>query len=261
MQPNGNIQMQPALQQWIHDAHHFLKVVDQIPGWLEDVSGAVTLALFAEQTRQGTVGPLFEIGVFGGKYLSLLASQAVANGQKLIAIDPFIHFTEEAVRGHLNLIKFDEDTKIDLTCIKSLSGDILPEALISALGGRASFASIDGSHEYKDVFWDLRLADQTVSPAGIIAVDDFMNAHDIGVAEATIQYLRSDWGSFVPFAYVANKLFLTGRSYAENYKDVVERYMLEEPDYLTAKTYRERAAIDRKMVEPMLAGHKVLVLP
>ena len=63
-----------------------IEKVKSIPGWLHDVAGHATTALLAYQTQMGRSGPVVEIGVFGGRYLALLADQANAAGDRTIGI-------------------------------------------------------------------------------------------------------------------------------------------------------------------------------
>ncbi len=89
--------------------------------------------------------------------------------------------------------------------------------LMARTAGTIRFFSVDGGHSYLDVANDLRLAQQTLSPDGIIAVDDFFNIRWTDVSFAVYDFLRNTDG-VAPFAVTQTKIYLASPASAESYR-------------------------------------------
>jgi hypothetical protein len=156
------------------DPYTFLhQVVHTLPGWLEDFSAVRTIDLLRFQEVEEIAGPLLEIGVFQGRYYSILLESAVRSRSRVIGVDTFQYCSQDRVEAILRSHFGD-----GLACshfISGMSSDLDPASLLGVLGEPARFVSIDGSHEKADVYLDLALSDAVLANAGIIAVDDFLN--------------------------------------------------------------------------------------
>jgi hypothetical protein len=62
----------------------------RLEGWCEIEAAAITLYLQRAQLAQGWTAPSYEIGVFKGKYLSVLHHIASEVGQQTTGIDIFL---------------------------------------------------------------------------------------------------------------------------------------------------------------------------
>ena len=60
-----------------------------VEGWLLDDAAYLTSALLRLQTQQGVSGSIFEIGVFAGKYLSLLYHLSADTRDRVLGLDTF----------------------------------------------------------------------------------------------------------------------------------------------------------------------------
>ncbi len=184
------------------DDRDFLEAVTHpIPGWLSDEAALLTLHLMRRQTARGVIGPALEIGVYAGRYLSILQRGASAGGDATIGLDTFERIDEGQVRANLAGV----GGVLDL--IRGRSIDYDTEGLGARLAGPVRFASIDGSHLLEEVTNDLTLCDTLLAEHGVVACDDFLNPVRLGVCEAINRRLASAEG-LVAFAYVQNKLFL-----------------------------------------------------
>jgi predicted O-methyltransferase YrrM len=154
--------------------------------------------------KSGILGSIFEIGVYAGRYFSILLRSALKSGSVIVGLDTFQEVDQDRVLAFLNSVSADY-RKIFL--IKSRSSEWSARDLIAELGAPARFISIDGSHDKLDVLWDLRLAEQLTSKEGVVAVDDFLNPIALGVNEAVNQFFLQP-RNLVPWAYLPNKLFL-----------------------------------------------------
>ena len=98
------------------------------------------------------------------------------------------------------------------------------EALV-ARHGRFKFFSVDGCHEVTHTMHDIEFAMKVIDNAGIIAVDDYMNANWPGVSEAVAKmYLLRNF-AFVPLLFTCNKLLLCSLSWHGHYLECVRDYV------------------------------------
>ena len=184
--------------------YFFEKFVCQIPGWLEDVAALRSMDFLGWQEESAITGPLLEIGVFHGRYFSILARSAGRQGSRIVGVDTFQWIDENKVWENLNLIRVDKSlVKLE----KAKSTDLGTGDVISLCGGKPRFISVDGSHDYSDVFYDLQLVEAVLASKGIAALDDFLNPLTLGVNEAINQFFSTP-RNLKPFAYIRNKLFV-----------------------------------------------------
>lgn len=231
----------------------FLKVIVQpIPGWLEDYAALRTMDLLAWQNLSGNSGPLLEIGVFAGKYLSILLRYS--GRHPVVGIDTFQYVDQETVLGHLNRVPGNP------TLIKSPSTSMSSQEILDLLGGSPRFISVDGSHEMPDVVWDLGLSDKLLSDWGVVAVDDFLNPMTLGVNEGVNRFFSTP-RNLAPFFYTANKLFLCRPHRFEDYIHLIDQWAKADVIEPRSKWYRESVASGRQAVETSFYGNRVLFIP
>jgi hypothetical protein len=234
----------------------FLKdVVQTVPGWLEDYTALRTMDLLDWQERSEIGGPLLEIGIYAGRYFSLLLRSALRTGDAIVALDTFQWINEKTVRSHLSKVARDHHAQL----VKCFSTDMGASDLLQMLGGKPRFVSIDGSHERNDVFWDLRLAEEILALKGIVAVDDFLNPLTLGVNEAVNLFFAQP-RNLAPFAYIANKLFLARPTSAGEIGKALEA-IVEHDNDPRSQDFRKRAEHGRHHVEQRMWGHPLLILP
>jgi len=241
----------------IEDQNAFLRdVVHTIPGWLEDYTALRTMDLLEWQERNIARGPLLEIGIFAGRYFSLLLRSASRTGDAIVGLDTFEWIDEPSVRTHLAKV----DAKHQAKLVTGFSTEKSADELLGLLGGKPRFLSVDGSHERNDVFWDLRLAEAILASHGIVALDDFLNPVTLGVNEAAHLFF-SQPRNLAPIAYIANKLFLCRPSAAGRMRGVMEEMIVADQNEPRSQGFRERATHGRHHIEQKLWGHPVLVVP
>ena len=233
-----------------------IDAVDAIPGFLFPVACAGTMALLNHQTVSGCRGGLLEIGVFQGKYFSVLARSAQQAGDGLLGIDNFMYSSEATARASLAA---HPDTREAAVTIWTGASDTFSAAAIrDVLGGPARFVSVDGSHAAIDVANDLAIAESVLAPHGIIAVDDFLNPRALGVGEATHVYFRSH-ARIKPFALFGNKLFLAPAAIAAAMGEVASNFFLMS-ELAEGHAYRNLLALGRDQVEQDLWGTRLVVM-
>lgn len=234
------------MNETIHLGHRqFLdEVTNRIPGWLNDFPALMTAVMLERQEKNSIRGPLLEIGVFSGRYFSLLIRSAELGGDHVWGLDTFQYADEATVLQHLATIADCGG----ITLIKGPSTSFSAGELLQRFGARPRFISIDGSHEKDDVLWDLALADELLSDEGIVAVDDFLNPLTLGVNEAVNGYFAVP-RYLSPFAYIENKLFLCRPERAG-----IEQGLLEASIEMSDNASAERWKADRNTGPHLVAA-------
>ena len=171
--PSSTLQAQQA------DARFIRGPLAAIPGWLNEAAAAATCGLLRTQDTIAHTGHFIEIGVYAGKYLSLLARHAAQSGAKVLGLDPFIHFTPAQVEEHIGKSLYNEGSKPALQMQKGTSQDFTGDDFRRLLGGGdplpggvARLIHIDGSHNGDDVLWDLEVSEPLLTPSGLLVLDD-----------------------------------------------------------------------------------------
>ncbi|MEZ5290589.1 MAG: class I SAM-dependent methyltransferase [Vicinamibacterales bacterium] len=205
-----------ALARYLDEGYHLIN------GWLHPSAVDVTLALGRLLRQSGMTGPVLEIGVWQGRYLSLLSFLGRAD-QPLVAVDPFVHVPERArqiATLRENLARYAwRPERISLH--ERFSGEMTPADLLEAGGAPFQFISVDGDHTMPGCLHDLRLAEATLAPGGIVAVDDIANMSCPGVVEATVRHGVTPGATLAPFALAGNKLFMTQRAHCAAYREAL----------------------------------------
>lgn len=236
---------------------YFRDVVDPIPGWLVEEAAIRTLELLEYQHLKRIKGSLLEIGVYGGKYFSVLMWSARETGHRIVGLDTFQWKKRGEVEAGLGALAAGMDPKPVL--IERRSTDLQAEQLLAVLGDYARFISVDGSHQMADVFWDLRLAEVMLAPGGIVALDDFLNPQAIGVNEAAHRFFGTP-RNLVPFALITNKLFLCRKAMHDDYKTLLEMNLRAAPETDAAKRFVAEREKGRDYVEGQLWGDPFLIV-
>jgi hypothetical protein len=238
------------------DNAFLMSVVHSIPGWLIDYTALATMDILRFQEKSGISGCLFEIGVYAGRYFSILLRSALMSGSTIVGLDTFQYIDQDSVVAILNSFAADYGKSF---LIKGPSSEWNARDLITQLGEPARFISIDGSHDKLDVLWDLRLAEELTSKEGVVAVDDFLNPVALGVNEAVNQFFLQP-RNLVPWAYLPNKLFLARRAWANRYKTFLEEAVLQDEVSPESNRFRDNLHNGRHNVEMTLFSEKILIV-
>ena len=194
----------------------------EIAGWLWMPAVEATLLLGRIQASEVPAGPICEIGVWEGRYLTLLTFLA-STPQRVLGIDPLIHGGDrDAQRARLtkNIERYARRPDLVTLCEQD-SKAVSADAIVSILGGRCQFVSVDGDHTMEGAMHDLRLAEEITAPGGIVALDDIPNFSCPGVTEAIMRHSLDASHTLAPFLLVSNKLFLAHKDRCETYRQQV----------------------------------------
>lgn len=204
-----------------------------IDGWCIDEAAWLTTHLMRTQQASGRIAPAYEIGVYKGKYLSVLANCLRPPDAFTVGFDLYEWVPVDEVRSILTSAFGSMD---GIRLVVGDSTKMNAKFVIDHLDGhRASFISVDGCHDPDPVYSDLVLAEATVQPWGIVAIDDFVNSAAIGVVDGAMRFLHTSGTQLVPFCYCQNKLFLSSKDLAPVYSDEVFRFCEENPHLPRAK--------------------------
>ena len=185
--------------------------LDAVQGWLVP-STALYLAGLEQAQRGAVAGGLCEIGVHRGKSFLAMAIDA-PEGDPAVAIDVFDlqHLNEDGTSTRAledfrdNLRTWGLDGRVEI--VQGSSLELEADGFL-AEGPRFRLFSVDGGHGADYVLNDLRVAEATLAPGGVVAADDVFNIHWLGVCTGVFRYFHSG-GALVPFALIPNKLLLT----------------------------------------------------
>lgn len=195
--------------------------LDAVQGWLVPSTALYLAGL--EQAQRGTVaGGLCEIGVHRGKSFLAMAIDAPA-ADPAVAIDVFDlqHLNEDGTSTRAledfrdNLRSWGLDDRVEI--VQGSSLELEADGFLDA-GPRFRLFSVDGGHGADYVLNDLRLAEATLAPGGVVAADDVFNIHWLGVCTGVFRYFHQG-GTLVPFALIPNKLLLTDPAHVEANRD------------------------------------------
>jgi len=230
-----------------------------VEGWCDEGSAYLTACLLNRQTETGCVAALLEIGVYKGKYLSVLYEKARRTGQRVVGIDTFQWTSAEEVVSKFEQIFGSTD---GLRLVSANSRDLSVQAVTEMMDGqKASFISVDGDHSAAGVKSDLLLVRDLLHEGGIIAIDDFLNYRAIGVSEGTYRFfLESGEQSLRPFLYGANKLYVADRKYHGRYQSAIWTLAQELPDLPMIQGFHHMLQMGRGYVEQELLGCNVLLI-
>ena len=239
-----------------------------IEGWMADEAADLTSRLFQWQRSMRTVTGVLELGVFKGRYLSLLASLAQGTGVPVVGVDAFTSRVGEQIP------QADRDYARDaaVATVMALAPGSVPPTLIVAFTadvdvgtlrglspGGYSFISVDAGHLAADVAADLALVEPLVTEHTVIAADDVFNPQTPGVMEGLCRHFATHPHTMLaPFAWAGNKLFLCHRDAHATLLAHIHG-LLDDPDappYI-AKSRATHAHNQRLGFAPALFGYEV----
>lgn len=215
----------------------WLRNLPAIEGMVLPSSAYISAGLAQLQARQGLGGNIVEIGVYHGKYLMGLAT-SVQSDERVIAVDLFEDqdqnvdlpgygeagfdaelraLTQDVFLGNMSTYCADADVLV----IKRSSLDVTADELMPH-GEKVRFFSVDGGHT-RDVFLnDIRLAEATLAPHGIVAIDDILNQDWPGIITGAVRYFDGPT-RLRPVAFIANKLLCAFEPFTGLYREAIAK--------------------------------------
>lgn len=194
----------------------------QVEGWLSPLTAHMMASMSAHQSQLGVVGDFCEIGIHHGKSFFAVAG-TLQSDETGIAVDVFDEQhknVDGSGNGSLDIFLSHKESfapHVKLEIIKESSLDLPKLGFVEKYRDRIRFFSIDGSHTRAATLNDLRLAERTLRNGGVVALDDVLSPHWLGVMSGLSDYLSSG-GTLQPVALAPNKLILADRTRSETWK-------------------------------------------
>jgi len=248
---------------------------NSVKGWLSRLDAEAMATLLQAQSDRNQTGSCAEIGVLQGKSFILLA---LANpNQENLAIDIFDRQEfnlDRAGVGRLekfqsNLDRFGiRHSSVEIDARPSF--DVTPKDILNRVGPVRMF-HIDGGHHLRAVANDLKLAEATIAPFGIVVVDDVFRPEWPEVSMGLFKHILDAQSALVPFAIGFNKTFLCLAPCSEAYRAAIlsnpflkmhltKRYRVDSDEILVLQDYalpewtlRQRLRWYLRMYHPDLA--------
>ena len=220
-QGNQDNKETPAKKMCLQDVRH-------LEGWYAYYHLNPVLTAITETQERGSVG---EIGVHHGKMFCALAMLTRPElGEHSLAVDLFGNQGENVDgSGHGNQRIFDENCARLLTAAQMQAREViainsmaLRSTDLTQEAGSFRLFSIDGGHTSTCVLSDLELVAPTMTPDGVIVIDDFWHPCWPGVWQGTMLFLRRhpEWQPFYvsPLVGGTNKLMICRAPEVERYR-------------------------------------------
>jgi peptidoglycan/xylan/chitin deacetylase (PgdA/CDA1 family) len=242
--------------------HEFLASrVESIPGWLHTEAALLTAHLAHVQHSLQMVGPTLEIGVFKGKYLSVLYKLSRPD-EIVVGVDFFAGFSSmqdgvDIVRANIAEACGDQAR---LRIVVADSMQLTSDRIAEETGGAGfRFISIDGGHTRELVLHDLELAYPLLQRGGIIALDDAFNYTTPGVIEGIAGFFLRHKPELAPFALCYNKMFVTTPDFHARYLRETSKF-LDEASWLPTqeRTLDRRRDNQAGGFTPAIFGYEVI---
>ncbi len=203
------------------------RALNKIPGWLTLAAQVLTELLIDLQRERDDVTGVLELGVYKGKYLSLLSRCVQGLDVPVVGIDAFLERPgKKLIDEHRDSAEQEiHNAIVSMTggprravLIASYTRDLDLGVLADIAPNGFSFISVDAGHEADDLITDMAIASRVLSPNGIAAIDDVYNQTTPGVGEGFFEYFhRTPEVDLVPFATGGNKVFMSRRKKYNSY--------------------------------------------
>src|SRR5436309_5251087 len=201
-------------------AYRYLYYSDRIEGWMDQTTALAMMELLWLQEEAGFAGNIAEIGVHHGcSALALIA--AARPDETMITVDLFdrqdLNIDDSgsgnlaAFRGHLQYLFPAAQVRMIAKSSVEIRGAENEHGLADL-----RFLSVDGGHTRALTLNDLEIADASLAPHGIVALDDVFSDNWPGVVSGLFAFLARA-PNLVPFAIFPNKVFLCRPAFAKLY--------------------------------------------
>jgi predicted O-methyltransferase YrrM len=188
----------------------------EVSGWLADEAADFTLHLCRLQGAMGNLSSILELGVYRGKYLSLLAAAGQYTDATIVGVDAFLERIGEKVTPEAQHLVAESIAKSiqnvaprsrEPILVWAFTTEVTQSSLLSHSARGYDFISIDAGHEADDVAHDVALAESLMTDGAILAADDVYNQKIPGVMEGLCRHFHHSNCDLAPFAWSGNKLF------------------------------------------------------
>ena len=218
-----------------------MRKLGRINGWcLVQQQMPFTTDISRMQWRHGVLGSVGEIGVYMGKYASILALNTdIKSGERFFAADIFNRKTKTS-QEQGNAAMFLRAMQMWGFSVNSnqsarrlhlwYDSSAFLSKTVFHLWDLPAFRllSIDGGHVRPRVLKDFEIGACVMREGGILVFDDALNVHKNGVRLGIQDFFRI-YGAhaFKPLVYFSNKLFVCTTSYFDVYFEFIRNHLVE----------------------------------
>lgn len=250
----------------LNDLHGYLtNDINKVNGWCDPLLWQVIQPLSEEIKKRAPAQPIAEIGVYHGKFfIGLAKTMNAPRGNSAFDVFDMQEFNKDnAGKGDMEIfqqnLRDNNITEDQVTLIKTDStwlGASEQIELKRKIGGYSMF-SVDGCHTAHHTIRDTHIAMELTHPAGIIFIDDYYNDFWPGVQEGIGKLFHTGAPSFVPLAFLCNKLVMCNVSYHEQYLKQLSDYVRKNHAESRFK-YSPRYGFNTMTVRPANTGHPLI---
>jgi Methyltransferase domain len=184
----------------------------KVQGWLEPSAIELICLLAEAQVRAGVAGGVCEIGIHHGRLFILLHLLAPGRAAAYDLFENQSDNVDDSGRGDKAVFLENlgrHGGNAEQIVVRSCNSLHLRPADVLADAGPVRIFSVDGGHTPDITASDMALAEATLSPGGLLILDDFFNPQWPGVAEGATRYLISGASRLVPVCIGGNKFIFT----------------------------------------------------
>jgi Methyltransferase domain len=154
---------------------YLMKGYDEVRGYSSLFAATICGYLLRRQSEFGIHGALAEIGTFEGRFFIALAL-AVAEGEHAYGFDLFAWPGSKVLERLLANADAFGLARDRFTPLPFDTGTLTPQEFSDLTGGAPlRFIHIDGDHSPQALTQDLRLAQHSLHPHGLICIDDMLH--------------------------------------------------------------------------------------
>lgn len=199
-----------------HDFQSVQQLASNIDGMLSVFSMQVIDSLLSYQADLSIAGHIVEFGVYKGKSASVLSAH-VTKPERLILVDVDRKITEETLSSFFSPAEFVLGRSEDYARTYPSYDD---------LRSNVRFLHVDSSHAFRTTLDEMKLADELLSPDGILCLDDYTNLNYSQILPAIYKYLFTARTDLTVFLVTDIKCYICRNAYFNQYAGYVLRDML-----------------------------------
>lgn len=186
--------------------------IDTVEGYFKPLDQYTWDWFLSLQNEENVYGNLAEFGVFKGKSLCKLA-QHKKGGEHVLGIDHLLN--EEGMKTTvLNSIKKTSNISLSYVDLVPKQTEYIDSTKVTHEDGLTTdyrnntrFLHIDAGHSGYNAFEDLKLADQFISPNGILVMDDWRTICYPDISEAFYRYTLVNPNSYKILMITDSKMY------------------------------------------------------
>jgi hypothetical protein len=193
-----------------------------VEGMLSDTDAAAMVAVLEYQERKGIKGKLAEFGTYKGRSAMLLASYA-RKDEPLHLVDVATYLEKDKIAAVFPDYTFHQcDSALFPAALLKGKG-LLDKVLGRGVNRQFRYVHADGSHTFKNVVGDLKVATRILSDEGVLVIDDYLNVNYPQVAAALYHFLAVEPSDLRVFMIGSNKCYVCRKG---NHKEML-RFALQ----------------------------------